>query len=624
MWAGLGELMDQFAEAMLVVNAKHEVLCWNQAARELLGARLDAITGEELSAASGSVRVFHTQLQALSKAVASHETGFLLLRSDSGVRFVSAACRFLAGLSADALLAGRATLDSCVEPADRQRFAGWFASTEDRPALSVQACYYDGGVRNLRLHARQGAVLGGEERLELIWAELEFDACPRQEETRWLALVGGESFRAELGETVDAWRSGQSDRLFAVAMLDLPRLRAIAQRYGAASAGDLITEAAFRMENVLERGDVIAKLGDSEFGLLLRDLHDRAAGAERMARIIELLNEPFHRESEGVQIILSPRAGLAFPENLQATADTLVRDADAALEQAKRRKQQLCILPTPREVPPAHIIAIEHELSRAIDKDEIYFEFQPIFRVRDRQIVMLEALSRWRHPRLGSVAPTSFIEAAEDSGLVLKLDVRGLERLANQLARWQESGSLSRDILYTINMSGCHFPAFVNEKRIFELLASPPLRGARLAFEVTETAFLEGDSVTVNHFKHLREAGVEIWLDDFGEGHSSLRYLMDFPVDGIKVSEFFVRHALDHPKARAILSSIRSLTKSLGLGLVAEGVETREQWELLGNLGYETVQGYFYSRALPAEAAAAAWRNDAEPNADSSGDLSPH
>jgi diguanylate cyclase (GGDEF)-like protein len=624
MWAGLGELMDQFADAMLVVNAKHEVLCWNQAACELLGARLDAIAGDELAAAPGPVCVFHTQFQGVSKSMAANETGFLILRSDSGVRFVSAACRFLSGMSSDLLLAGRVGLDSCIVPADRPRFTDWFTASEDRPGLSVQACYHDGGVRSLRLHARQANVLGGEERLELIWVELAFDTAPRQESSRWLGLVGGESFRTELAQTVEAWRSGQSDRLFAVAMLDLPRLRAIAQRYGVASAADLVTESAFRMENVLERTDVIGKLGESEFGLLLRDLNDRAAGAERMARIIELLNEPFHRESEGVQIILSPRAGLAFPENLQATADTLVRDADAALEQAKRRKQQLCILPTPREIPPAHIIAIEHELSRAIDKDEIYFEFQPIFRVRDRQIVMLEALSRWRHPRLGSVAPTSFIEAAEDSGLVLKLDVRGLERLANQLARWQESGSLSRDILYTINMSGCHFPAFVNEKRIFELLASPPLRGARLAFEVTETAFLEGDSVTVNHFKHLREAGVEIWLDDFGEGHSSLRYLMDFPVDGIKVSEFFVRHALEQPKARAILASIRSLAKSLGLGLVAEGVETREQWELLGNLGYETVQGYFYSRALPAEAAAAAWRDDASSSVDATGDLPAH
>jgi EAL domain-containing protein (putative c-di-GMP-specific phosphodiesterase class I) len=327
-----------------------------------------------------------------------------------------------------------------------------------------------------------------------------------------------------------------------------------------------------------------------------------------MARIVELLNEPFERD--GVQVLLSPRAGLAFPENLQTSADIMIRDADAALEQAKRRKQNLSVLPTPRDAPPAHIIAIEQELAQAIERNEIFFEFQPIFRVSDRHIVMLEALSRWRHPRLGSIAPTSFIEAAEDSGLVLKLDVRGLERLAAQLGAWQKSGSLSPEILYTINMSGCHFPAFVNEKRIFELLASKPLRDARIAFEVTETAFLEGDPVTVGHFKHLREAGVEIWLDDFGEGHSSLRYLMDFPVDGIKVSEFFVRHAADQPKARAILASIRKLAQSLGLGLVAEGVETRAQWELLGNLGYETVQGYYYSRALPAEAAAAAWRDD--------------
>lgn len=606
--------MDQFTEAMMVVNARQDVLCLNQAARELLGVRVEAVSREDLAAAAGLVRVFHSSGPDSGATAPTPDTGFLLLRSESGVRFVSAGCAALHGLSAEKLLSGRLDIDACLDEKCKAEYAEWLRQGKDCPTLVLQARYSDGVSRRLRLHSRQSFTLGGEEWLELIWGELESDHSQRSEIGRWVGLVDSEFFRGELARTVEDWRAAHSEGFFAVAMLEMPRLRLIAQRYGASTASDLLTESAFRMENALELSDVMGKLGESEFGLLLRDLRSRADGAERISRIIELLNEPFERE--GVQIILSPRAGLAFPENLQTSADTLIRDADAALEQAKRRKQQLSILPTPRETPPAHILAIEHELSRAIEKDEIYFEFQPIYRVRDRQIVMLEALSRWRHPRLGSVAPTSFIEAAEDSGLVLKLDVRGLERLAAQLNTWSKSGSLSSDILYTINMSGCHFPAFVNEKRIFELLASPPLRGARIAFEVTETAFLEGDPVTVGHFKHLREAGVEIWLDDFGEGHSSLRYLMDFPVDGIKVSEFFVRRAVENPKARAILSSIRSLAKSLGLGLVAEGVETREQWELLGNLGYETVQGYFYSRALPADAAAAAWQRDSDSNGD--------
>ncbi len=626
MWAGLGELMDQFTEAMLVVNSKQEVLCLNQAARELLGARVDAagldiLSGEDIAATAGLVRVFHTQPPSRHPGFSHPDTGFLLVQTRNGIRFVSSGANCLMGINQDLLLAGLADLNSCIDHSDRAAFSAWLQNTGEKPDLTVLAHYAEGVTKKLRLHARQTEVLNGEESLELIWGEFESDQSQRSEIGRWLGLVDNQFFHSELAKTVEEWRAAHTEGTFAVAMLEMPRLRLISQRYGAGTASDLLTESAFRMENALEPVDVMGKLGESEFGLLLRNLHSRSEGADRISRILELLNEPFERE--GFQIILSPRAGLAFPENLQTSADTLLRDADAALEQAKRRRQQLAILPTPREVPPAHIIAIEHELAQAIEKDEIYFEFQPIYRVRDRQIVMLEALSRWRHPRLGSVAPTSFIEAAEDSGLVLKLDVRGLERLSAQLAAWGKSGSLSSDILYTINMSGCHFPAFVNEKRIFELLESPPLRGARVAFEVTETAFLEGDPVTVGHFKHLREAGVEIWLDDFGEGHSSLRYLMDFPVDGIKVSEIFVRRAVDHPKARAILASIRGLAKSLGLGLVAEGVETREQWELLGNLGYETVQGYFYSRALPPDAAAAAWSNEGDSKGESNGEM-PH
>lgn len=616
MWAGLAELMDQFAEAMLVVNGKQEVLCLNLAARELLGARveagrLEAISGDDLAAAAGLLRVFHVHGDCRDADNSFPDPGFLLLRAPGGVRFVSSGCGCLLGLSSELLLSGQLSLKACILESDWPHCADWLRADGHKADLTVQAHYCDGMVRKLRLHSRQAEILDGEERLELIWGEFESDQAQRVDLGRWVGLVDSEFFRAELAKSVEDWRAAQSENTFAVAILEMPRLRLIGQRYGASTSADLLTESAFRMENAMEASDVIGKLGESEFGLLLRNLQSKAEGTERISRILELLNEPFERH--GVQIILSPRAGLAFPENLQTNADTLIRDADAALEQAKRRKQQLSILPTSRDLTPAHVIAIEHELSQAIEKDEIYFEFQPIYRIRDRQIVMLEALSRWRHPRLGSVAPTSFIEAAEDSGLVLKLDVRGLERLATQLSTWGKSGSMSSDILYTINMSGCHFPAFVNEKRIFELLDSPPLRDARIAFEVTETAFLEGDPVTVGHFKHLREAGVEIWLDDFGEGHSSLRYLMDFPVDGIKVSEFFVRRAVDHPKARAILASIRSLAKSLGLGLVAEGVETREQWELLANLGYETVQGYYYSKALPADDAAAAWRNECDP-----------
>lgn len=616
--------MDQFTEAMLVVNAKHEVLCLNQSARELLGARVDCsrpdvLSREDLAETAGLLRTFHTHTPPSGPESLHPDSGFLLLRAKTGVRFVSSGCELLKGLNPDLLLAGIAGLEVCLDPPDLDSYGNWLQTTGEKKGLSVQARYRDGAWKRLRLHSRRAEVLNGEESLELIWAEFESDQSQRSEIGRWLGLVDGNFFHAELAAQVEDWRGAHTEGAFAVAMLEMPRLRLISQRYGLNTAADLLTESAFRMENALEPLDVMGKLGEAEFGLLLRNLRSRSEGTERVSRILELLNEPFERQ--GVQIILSPRAGLAFPENLQTSADTLIRDADAALEQAKRRKQQLSVLPTPRDVPPAHIVAIEHELAQAIEKDEIYFEFQPIYRMRDRQIVMLEALSRWRHPRLGSVAPTSFIEAAEDSGLVLKLDVRGLERLAAQLAAWNKSGSLSTDILYTINMSGCHFPAFVNEKRIFELLTSPPLRDARIAFEVTETAFLEGDPVTVSHFKHLREAGVEIWLDDFGDGHSSLRYLMDFPVDGIKVSEFFVRRAADHPKARAILASIRSLAKSLGLGLVAEGVETREQWELLGNLGYETVQGYFYSKALPADAAAAAWQNEGDSSGESNGEM---
>jgi EAL domain-containing protein (putative c-di-GMP-specific phosphodiesterase class I)/GGDEF domain-containing protein len=415
-------------------------------------------------------------------------------------------------------------------------------------------------------------------------------------------------FRAELDSTVEQWRAGQEESLFALALVELPRWRLLEPRLGQELAFETMREARLRLEHAVAEQDSFAQYGDAAFGLLLRGLASRQAAKERVGQILGSLGQPFRHGRDEIEIVA--RAGIAYPESSHANAEALLRDADAALELAKRRKLGFASLPAQRIAPSTHVEVIESELRRAIEQQEIFFEFQPVYDVNSGRIVMLEALSRWRHPRLGEVAPTSFIGAAEDSGLVLELDLAGLRRLAQQLTRWRESGAYSPDILYTINMSGCHFPEFIQEERIFELLQQEPLRGARIAFEITETAFIEGDPVTAGHLQRLRNAGVEIWLDDFGDGHSSIRYLVDFPLNGVKVSEYFVRRAMEEPKARSVLASMRRLAQSLGLDLVAEGVETREQWEMLRNMGYGKVQGYYCSRALSADSVVDAWQSE--------------
>lgn len=413
------------------------------------------------------------------------------------------------------------------------------------------------------------------------------------------AMTSMTEFRKALDQSVDQWSSAPEAPFFAVVFIDLARFRAVNDSFGYAEGDRLLEEVGRRIEQALRARNKVAGFGSDRFGLLIRSCTD-ANEVEALVRgVLEVLAAPVMLGENNIQV--SARAGLAFPRGMDYNGDMMLRNADAALQLAKQRIEELVVSAISRASKSMEQASLEFDLSKALDNDEFVFEFQPVFDPANGNVKLLEALVRWRYPRLGVISPSSFISLAEDSGLVLRLDMNGLERLARQLDYWRTTEPKILEVPVSINISGRHFPSFVMEKQFHRLLKLPALQAAKIVFEITESVFVDSNPSTEAGLKRLREAGVDIWLDDFGEGYSSFRYLAHFPVDGIKISESFVKNCEKEEKSRVILSSLQTLARGLGVCTVVEGIENRMQLETLKTMGFDAVQGYYLSKPLAAK-----------------------
>lgn len=405
-------------------------------------------------------------------------------------------------------------------------------------------------------------------------------------------------FHRALERQVRKWVDDSSPAFFAVAFLDVVRFRAINGSFGFAAGDRLIREIADQISNLLEANDVLSHFGADHFAILIRSRQNLEQAEFLMQEILGGIEREFAL-GEGC-VALAARIGLAAPRGLETSTDAILRDADSAHQEARVSRESLVVNRQPHSAKSIVQISLEFDLSNALENDEFYFDFQPVFDPATGRVCLLEALLRWRHPRLGIISPTAFISLAEDSGLVLKLDMQGLERLVKQICLWHAEFPAMVGVPVSLNISGRHFPNFVMEKQFHDLLRQPALRRSSIIFEITESVFVEGNPKTSQGLQRLRNKGVQIWLDDFGEGYSSFRYLTHFPIDGIKVASCFTRHCADQPKSRVILSALQALARGMGVMAVAEGVETREQFETLKTMGFDAVQGFYLARPMPA------------------------
>lgn len=289
--------------------------------------------------------------------------------------------------------------------------------------------------------------------------------------------------------------------------------------------------------------------------------------------------------------------GISLAPEHGTDAHTLLRRADVARHAAKRSRQGFAVFTSNLDTHSPERLALLGDLRRAIERDELFLVYQPQLHVAERRVRGVEALVRWRHPQRGLISPDQFIGLAEESGLIRPLTQWVLEAALRQCGAWRAAGI---DLAVAVNLSArnVHEPSLPTI--VGDLLVQYQVPPGWLTLEITESAMVEDPSGALVTLTRLSNLGIQLEIDDFGTGYSSLGYLKRLPVRGLKVDRTFVQHLVEDPNDAAIVASTVGLAHSLGLHVVAEGVESLEALEALGLMGCDVVQGYYLSRPLTA------------------------
>ncbi|MEX1172516.1 MAG: EAL domain-containing protein [Chloroflexota bacterium] len=387
----------------------------------------------------------------------------------------------------------------------------------------------------------------------------------------------------------------------AVILLDLDRFKVINETLGHAAGDRLLMAVGQRLVNGLRPGDTVARFGGDEYGVVLDPVVDRDDALHIAERISADLRTPF--PLNGRDWFISASMGIAIAEAGRGTPDDLLREAEIAMVRAKGDAGLRHALFEPSmSTQTLERLDLESDLRRALDHGELRVHYQPIVDLRTDAVVGFEALVRWQHPTRGLVAPIAFIPMAEETGLIEPLGRWVLETACRQAGRWHASAA-RRSVeppFVSVNLSARQFVAAELVADVASILARTKLDPAALELEITESVVMDQSEAGIRALRALRDLGVRLVLDDFGTGYSSLAYLKHLPLDTIKIDRTFVA-GLDQAADRSIVDAVIGLAHGLGIGVVAEGIETPEQAERLRELGCDLGQGYLFARPLPAE-----------------------
>jgi diguanylate cyclase (GGDEF)-like protein/PAS domain S-box-containing protein len=393
-------------------------------------------------------------------------------------------------------------------------------------------------------------------------------------------------------------RARRSDTAAAVLLLDLDRFKGINDAFGL-PCGDLLLKAvAERLQSCLRETDAIARLGGDEFVVLQSDVRTEDEPRALARRLIDSFGQPF--VINGEELHTSASIGLTlFPGDGQA-ADRLLKNAELAMYRAKSNgRNSSCFFAPQMNLVARRTGLLERELRQAFAADQFTVHYQPQRDLRSGQIVGIEALLRWRHPRRGMVRPSEFVGLAEDIGLIGPLTERVLEHACRQHRRWQIAGL--PDLRLSVNLSPLQFREGAIASLIENTLAETGLDPSWLEIELTEGVMLDNSEAVMSSLRRLHQIGVNFSLDDFGTGYSSLAYVKRLPIQRLKIDQSFV-HKIGHDgQDEAIVRAVIDLGHSLSLKVTAEGVETADQLARLHQLGCDEAQGDLISPPLPAD-----------------------
>jgi diguanylate cyclase (GGDEF)-like protein/PAS domain S-box-containing protein len=387
-------------------------------------------------------------------------------------------------------------------------------------------------------------------------------------------------------------------RIVAVLFLDLDRFKPINDSYGHEYGDELLRWVGKRLKSGLREGDTVARFGGDEFVILLDDIASEKDVTQLAQKILDLLGPPFSINEQDVHI--SASIGVSMYPDDGEDSQTLLRNADIAMYRAKDfGKNNFKFYSDEMSVRAFERLTLENSLRHALDREEFRLYYQPQINIDSGKITGVEALLRWDHPDFGIVSPSDFVPLLEETGLIVGVGEWILQTACAHLAAWRKNGQ--NQLRLAINLSARQFnePAF--EHDIHRIIKDYSLDPTRIELEMTESVFMRNARSTTFAFNYLHGMGIRLALDDFGTGYSSLSYLKRFPIDTLKIDRTFVRDVTEDADDAALTSAIIVMAQSLGLNVVAEGVETEAQLEFLRKRGCKNVQGYLFSDPLSVE-----------------------
>jgi len=505
--------------------------------------------------------------------------------------------------SGESMISNDLANDARVGP--RQRAA---LTREGNYSLALLPLSVDGRLAGLvALRAREPGFFDHEELrlLSEMVSNISFalELMEKQDRLSYLALydpLTGLPNRAlcheRLSHAIEA--AGRRTEAVALVLIDLERFKAINDALGQPVGDRVLQELGKRLQDVAGDINRVARLGSNLFALVFQDI----GRAEEAGRRIEagaqaLFSVPF--QIDGREVRVAAKAGVAvFPED-GADADALFRNAEAALKRAKETGERYLFYAPEINARVSEQVELEHRLRKAVEQGELFLHFQPVFDLATRSIVGVEALMRWRAPDGGLVSPAKFVPVLEQTGLIFEAGQQVLAAAQRTYRGWKMRGLNAPRIAVNVSALQLRRRSFVADVRA--ALGAVDADGAGVDLEVTESLLMTEVDVSIAKLRELRATGLHISLDDFGTGYSSLAYLSKLPLDALKIDRSFIHAMTEKAGDTSIISTIISLAQSLRLKVVAEGVETEQQAQLLRVLRCDQVQGYLFSPPMPAD-----------------------
>lgn len=399
-----------------------------------------------------------------------------------------------------------------------------------------------------------------------------------------------------------------SAHTIAVLFIDFDRFKMVNDSLGHMAGDRMLIICAQRLQSVLRETDTIARLGGDEFVILLEDLEDEAQAVLTAQRIQDQLSIPL--ELEGQDVFTSASIGIVFAGARYEKPEDLLRDADIALYEAKATgRGKYVIFDTRMHTQAVKMLQIDSELRRALERNEFAAFYQPLVDLDNGRLIGFEALARWFHPERGMVPPGDFIPVAEETGLIEGIGNYICEAVLEQHAEWVQKYPDYGALNLSINCSPVELSSKKYTQRLDDMLSKYDVRRDMVKIEITESAIMDDPEEVAKILHELKELGVQLWIDDFGTGHSSLGHMHLFPFDGIKVDRSFV--SMHHSELKEnpwvskpqIVKTIVSLAQAIDCEVVAEGVETPEQYAQLKQLGVTFAQGFLFSKPVEVDTA---------------------